>query len=212
MFVFFKAVCDSLLDILFPLSKRSERVRTYTPDELEVTPMIHSACGIEIVTLARYHTSTIEDAIKALKYERSVPAARLLSEMLTDYLLDLTSEHDAFSDRTLVLVPMPLATKREKERGYNQIELVLNELSLDLPVRPDLLFRTRETPPQTKLPRAERLRNVTGAFTTADDVSLSDLHIVLVDDVTTTGATLAEAAHILQGNGAEVTALAFAHA
>lgn len=212
MFAFLQATWDVLLDTLFPLSTRTLRVRAYTPETLKVTPMQHAACGIKIITLATYRDPTIKDAITALKYEQSVPSARLLAAMLDDYLLDLTSDEDAFSEHTLVLVPMPLAPQREKDRGYNQIKWVLNALAVNIPIRTDLLLRTRETPPQTKLPRKERLTNVTGAFATPVNTSLSNLHIILIDDVVTTGATLAAATRALEESGARVSALAFAHA
>lgn len=208
-------MCDLMLDILFPLKERASRVRTYTLDMIEATPLVHTALDIPITTLTRYRECAIEDTIRALKYEKSAHAAQLLSGLLADYLLDTLSELSLFSDRTIVLVPMPLFSARERTRGYNQITLILNHLRTSDPslsVRPELLKRIRNTPPQTRLSRSDRLKNVGHAFETLPNTSYKDLHIFLIDDVTTTGATLREASRTLEKAGAKVTALAIARA
>lgn len=219
MFIYVKrkirVMCELVLDVLFPLKERASRVRAYTLDMIEASPKVHTALDIPITTLTRYRESAIEDTIRALKYEKSVHAAQLLSGLLADYLLDTLSELSLFSVRTIVLVPMPLFSTRERARGYNQITLVLDHLrSTDptLVVRPELLKRIRDTPPQTRLSRSDRLKNVTHAFETLPNTSYKDLHIFLIDDVTTTGATLKEAARTLEKAGAKVTALAIARA
>jgi ComF family protein len=206
---------DALLDLLFPPSLRVARVRAYTPDSIHADPRTHESAGMRITTLTRYHESAIEDLVRALKYEKSVHAASLFARLLADYLLDAASELSLFSHRELAIIPMPLAPQRERERGYNQIAFVLKQAPLrdtGITLRTDLLMRVIETPPQTRLSRDMRLKNVKGAFAVPDGADLSHLHIFLIDDVTTTGATLTEAARILKRNGANVTALAFAHA
>ena len=77
---------------------------------------------------------------------------------------------------------------------------------------PRALVRTRATKQQTKLSRAERLQNMTGAFSVPDVEAVQGTHIFLIDDVTTTGATLAEAAKPILKAGAKVSALALARA
>ncbi len=104
------------------------------------------------------------------------------------------------ADRVL---PMPLARERLAERGYNQALLLARHLA---PRKTDatLLLRTRHTPAQRELTRAERLRNVRGAFA-VDPMrahELRDQRVVLVDDVMTTGATLDEFAKTLKQRGA----------
>ena len=109
------------------------------------------------------------------------------------------------------VVPVPLAPSRERQRGYNQARLLAAEVArrLDLPLDTGVLIRLRDTPPQTSLPRARRLQNVRGAFRALR--KLSGARILLVDDVTTTGATIEAAARALRRRGAVwVGALALA--
>lgn len=91
------------------------------------------------------------------------------------------------------IVPVPLSAARERERGYNQSRLLAAALAQqwDLPVFDALLFRTRHTRAQARLTPEDRLHNVASAFRVANvPASLRGAHLVLVDDVITTGATL----------------------
>jgi ComF family protein len=107
------------------------------------------------------------------------------------------------------LVPVPLAPARERERGYNQAELLARAVAAAwaLPVWRDVLFRVRATPSQTRLTPEERLRNVAGAFHAppAARDRLRGTHLVLVDDVVTTAATLNACAAALAAGGARIT-------
>ncbi|TAJ19280.1 MAG: ComF family protein [Dehalococcoidia bacterium] len=110
------------------------------------------------------------------------------------------------------VVPVPLARGRRRSRGYNQAEVAAAEVAgcLGVPVQKRWLRRTRETPPQASLTADARSRNLRGAF----EVRLPDSaprRVLVVDDVTTTGATLEEAARAFRAAGArQVYALAIA--
>ena len=121
------------------------------------------------------------------------------------------------TDAMAALVPIPLAPQRLRTRGYNQSEVLARALARKwrIPVLPELLIRTRETPTQTALTPGTRLANVAGAFATRKPgagvltpswqpgVNQPWTTLVLVDDVFTTGATLAEAARALEQAGAQ---------
>jgi ComF family protein len=113
---------------------------------------------------------------------------------------------DVLAERT-ALVPVPLSTRRERERGFNQSERLAAAIGecLALDVWRDVLVRTHFTSSQTRLTPEERLRNVSGAFrVTGDPARLRGAHLVLVDDVVTTAATLNACAAALFAGGTRI--------
>jgi ComF family protein len=106
-----------------------------------------------------------------------------------------------------LIVPVPLHRRRRLERGYNQSERLATGIGemLDSPVRSDLLTRPRPTRSQTALSQAERWRNVADAFALADAEVVAGQHVLLVDDVLTTGATAVAAAAPLRAASATVS-------
>lgn len=90
------------------------------------------------------------------------------------------------------IIPVPLHPKRFKERGYNQAEAIARGLSeaMGVPVVTDVLLRNIYTQTQTKKTRMERMQNIAGAFTICNPEKIAGGHVLLVDDVITTGATL----------------------
>lgn len=177
--------------------------------------------ALRSVRSAAWLAEGAQQAVYALKYS-GLPR---IADDLAAAMPQLHRETDGPS----VLIPLPLARKRLRARGYNQSEVLAGALGRKwrIPVFPDLLVRTRETPTQTALTPETRLANVAGAFDVrraAWDVWRRRLQInaacdtphaalVLVDDVFTTGATLAEAARALAQAGANtVFGVTFARA
>ncbi|HYM35511.1 MAG TPA: ComF family protein, partial [Steroidobacteraceae bacterium] len=102
-----------------------------------------------------------------------------------------------------LIIPVPLAVERFRDRGFNQaIEIGrIIEMRLGIPLRPDLITRTRNTREQTGLDSKARRKNVRGAF--AISAKLPAKHIAILDDVITTGSTANELARLLRRAGAK---------
>jgi ComF family protein len=136
-------------------------------------------------------------AVHALKYGG-------LPRIADDVALAMAGLRPAAAGRS-ALVPIPLAAKRLRERGYNQSDVLARALARvwKIPVC-DALVRTRETPTQTTLTPETRLANVRAAFGASAQcpMIIGDWTLIIVDDVFTTGATLAEAARALEQAGA----------
>ena len=138
----------------------------------------------------------------ALKYNGWPAVATAMARRMAN----LRFPDDVMRERSAI-VPIPLSRARLRERGYNQSELLAKALAArwELPVRTDLVTRTRATSTQTRLTPGERLRNVSGAFrAVAGRNSLRGQHLVLVDDVVTTAATLNACATALYDGGARI--------
>ncbi len=139
----------------------------------------------------------IRQAIHQLKYRNLRALAAPLAKFLSDYLVT-----NPFPEE--VLVPVPLHQKRLRERGYNQSGLLAHQLSklTNLPLVDDCLIRLRHTPPQARTSTvAERRGNVANAFTCRDH-SVCNKQVLLIDDVSTSGATLDACAAALKAAGA----------
>lgn len=138
----------------------------------------------------------LQGALHHLKYRRDVILADSLGAWLAEAWLPLGLPGE-------VAVPVPLSPQRLRERGYNQAGLLARAFAelAGLDYRPGALRRTRHTPSQVGLTARQRSSNVAGAFQAAQG-PVDGQAVVLVDDVCTTGATLAEAASALRAAGA----------
>ena len=141
----------------------------------------------------------LDAVIQGLKFRRLDYLGRHLALALAD---GLGEDLDGF-DNIDGVVPVPLHWRRRLARGYNQAERIASPLAarLGLPLVP-ALRRTRRTPPQTSLGKAERLANLRQAFRVPRPGRIRGLRLLLVDDVATTGATLDMAAAALKRAGA----------
>ncbi len=151
---------------------------------------------LERIVVASVYDGSVASAIRALKFR----GQRRLAQPLARLLFAATVDAELAPD---VVIPMPLHSMRRHERGYNQATLLARPLAraLRVPLREDALARTRATQPQTRLSRPDRHANVAGAFALTSSASRAQLagkRLLLVDDVTTTGATLAAAAEALR--------------
>jgi ComF family protein len=152
------------------------------------------------------YDATARELVHALKYQGVSALAPPMASFMAQ-----TAQREALAAD--IVVPVPLSGMRQRTRGYNQAEALARELGreLGLPVRPSALRRRRHTPPQVRSRDAgERRRNVAGAFQ-GEGNEVAGRAVLLVDDVTTTGATLSACAGARRQAGAgAVWALAFA--
>lgn len=209
------AIFRTIFEILLPRRDRIVRIDSYTLENLRVNPARHIAHNFEITTLMSYKTQAVEDCVRALKYDGTDHASLLLAEVLAEYLREEIADIRLYSNKPVALVPVPLHSSRITERGFNQVEKILEKLPDEFKngvvsrIEPKTLVRTRATPQQTRLSRVERIKNVENAFATKSE-TLHDSHIILIDDVTTTGATLVAAAKPF-GN-VSISLIALSHA
>ena len=158
------------------------------------------------ISLARAigpYEGSLRSIVHALKYDGRPTIARGLAARMREAGADVLAGAD-------LIVPVPLHSSRERARGFNQARELARHLGGPLA---DAVARTRRTPPQAELPASRRHANVRGAFEWRAAVPVKGLTLVLVDDVSTTGATLqACARRLLEAGAAEVRALTAARA
>lgn len=158
------------------------------------------------LTLGDY-AEPFDRLILRLKFGARLPAAGWIATHLASKLATTARAPGELPD---LLTPIPLASNRLTERGFNQAWEIARVMGrrLDLDASSLFLTRRRDTVSQRGLDRTARQANLRGAFGIASGASLAGRHVGLIDDVMTTGATLREAARTLKAHGAaRVTAL-----
>jgi len=135
----------------------------------------------------------LEPMVIALKYHAQLPIAPFLARMMMEAIEPVEAD---------CIIPLPLHPKRLAERGFNQSAEIARCISRGwgIPMMLDACERDRYTQPQASLTGSDRHGNVRGAFRGTRD--LAGLHVVVVDDVMTTGSTLDEVARVLKARGA----------
>ena len=165
----------------------------------EPAPASEGLCGVcrkgeqafDLARSALLFTDTLREIIHHLKYSDRVSLANPLGNLLRQCL-----EREPFTGD--LVIPVPLHRSRERQRGFNQADLIASRLGRPLAAR--LVRRRKNTPSQTGLTRGERNRNLAGAFEVRRRVSGT---VIVVDDVYTTGSTMNEIARVLKRAGAE---------
>ncbi len=146
---------------------------------------------------AFHYAPPVDELILGLKFGRRLNHARLLGDLLADYL-EPRIEPDALPE---CLIPVPLHRSRLRERGFNQAVELARPVAkqLGIPLLHSVCRRTRATPVQTGLTALERRRNIKNTFTATGLRNLR--HVAIVDDVVTTGTTVTELTRVLKRAG-----------
>ena len=204
----FKEIKESLLHLLFPhvcagcgsdiLSEQNILCMRCMNAMPETNFELHAGNPVEKIFWGRlpiinataqfYFTkeSLMQHLMHQFKYKGNKELGLQLGRIVGSQLL--------LSNRFLVdaLIPLPLFPAKEKRRGYNQATLICQGIAeyMNVPVLQDVVIRPQHTDTQTKKGRIERWKNIEGKFVLAKPEAITNKHVLLVDDVVTTGATL----------------------
>jgi len=175
-----------------------------------VSQLFWGRCRIEKAAAFSYYTrdSRIRKMIHQLKYKG---ASDIGSELGRIYAVSLRSSK--FLDDIDMIIPVPLHPSKKRQRGFNQSDEISKGISAvsGLPVDTGLLIRKTGTKTQTRKSRYDRWTNVRDIFLVTDEEKLKGRHVLLVDDVITTGSTIeACAGEILKSEGTKVSVVALA--
>lgn len=182
-------VLKQLSQLLFPLSADEQTIETSTPHSFTQKLFVRDVHKVTV--LSHFHDPEISAAVHLAKFHNHQRATMLLSTLLAHWLT-------AHAPTGCIVLPVPLSSQRQKTRGYNQVERIIANAKKSVPsivTYDHVLIRTKNTVPQTTLKRSERLMNVAGAFAANFSAAhlVKDQHVIIVDDVMTTGATLTAA-------------------
>jgi competence protein ComFC len=175
-----------------------------------------------IFSIFDYRDPAIKKSIWFLKYKNKKYLAEFFAEIIYEKIIEELSELEIFENfKNPILIPVPLSKEKRKERGYNQTELLCeNIMSLaeknkntNITYLKNIVYKTKNTLPQARIKnRRERLENLTNAFGIKNKEEIKNRNIIIIDDVTTTGATLKEIKKIIKQNGAKkIVAFTVAH-
>jgi len=146
-----------------------------------------------------HYATPVDYLISQMKFQQQLSVAAVLADLLKTYIENSQLEHGLPG----ALLPVPLHEKRLTKRGFNQSLEIVKPLakSKNIPILLNTISRSKDTPVQTNLSKSARKKNISGCFTLLEKPVHS--HIVIVDDVVTTGATTNELAKLLKKSGVE---------
>ena len=217
---FLSTVSHTFIDFLFPKSDIAKSLEALSGSQmLNLFPSPRHLDDDRVIALFDYQDSHVRDLIWEIKYKGNRNLAKNVSEVLYELLCQ------EIADRTLsenfinpILIPMPISDKKRRERGFNQTELICNELELLdsehlFVYMPEFLKKIRHTESQSHThTKTERMENLRGSMKVIGDLKPQRYSVVLIDDVITTGASIAEARRALREAGLKkVLAITLAH-
>lgn len=140
-----------------------------------------------------YYGGVLKELILKFKYKNDFTAGDILTEFLEEYIAQNINYEQ------YIITYIPLSKKSKKSRGFNQCEYMAKKIARDLSIEVlEILVKQKETKEQKTLKKDERYENIKDAFKLKKGIKLINCSIILIDDVTTTGATLNEAYELLK--------------
>lgn len=216
-----KILSTKILNVLFPVKciVCEKKDIVFCDECIEEHVHVQESSNSKIISIFNYKDKVIKDAIWKLKYTGNKKIGVIFGQVLHDKILEDISEQKIFSNFTNpLLVPIPLHKKRLRERGFNQSELTARVMSIidaeeSFSFAPNVLYKIKDTPSQAHIKdKNKRLKNLSGCFSVKDKSLVQGKNIILIDDITTTGATIHEATKTLRNAGAnQVIAFTIAH-
>lgn len=212
---------NTILDIFFPMNcvscgRNGTELCTYCINNF---PEAERESASWVFPIFDYRHPPVRKAIRLFKYKNkkrlAIIFARIIYERILEEIADL---YKLQNFKEIILIPIPLAPKRKKERGYNQSELICTEIikldkNRNFIFKKNILIKPKDTTHQANIEdRTKRLKNIIGSFIVINPEIIKNKNIILIDDVTTTGATLLEAKKSLKREGArKIIAFTVAH-
>lgn len=169
-------------------SKEAVKMCSKCYDDMDFLPVqINRIIEGKKVYCAGVYSKNLQKLIRGLKYHNQKDLAYYLAKFMTEYFSKITDKTD------FEIIPVPIYPKREKKRKYNHMNLVGEELArlTNNSLNKNLIKRVKDTKPQYKLKRHERLQNLNGAFE-VDKSNYTGKTLLLIDDICTTGSTFEE--------------------
>lgn len=207
----FATIRNTILDYIFPETESEHFVRHMNIDDVRSLPT--SPTHHLYISLWQYQHPYVKEIIRHIKYYEDDRIIHMASQCLLQKIRELVP-----LSKPTILIPMPMTHKRLRERGFNQIErladaIVAHATEHDrISHNPHILTKITETIPQTHCTRKQRLTNMRHAFSVMPDTHIGDTHVILLDDVITTGSTMQEGVRALKAHGiTHITCLALAH-
>ncbi len=212
-----RSFIEKLLQVLIPEENHLRKLLALEPVALRTILPESNIYGQDLSALFDYQNKLVRMLVKAVKFRNNPRARKVVAELLCEDLLEITSDANLFSGAIPILVPMPMSKKERGERGYNQCEELVKEMTKifgsQVRTELDLLQKVRDTERQVHLSREARTKNLDRSMEVVDPHQiLKDKSVVVLDDLYTTGSTFAEARRaLLLGGAKSVYGLFIAH-
>jgi ComF family protein len=220
----------TLTDALFPISEVEQGLFLLQPEQAyEELPSAPGYEGLavpmkDVQSIFAYKDERVMKLIWNIKYKKSTRAVKIGGYALHKKLIEIASVAPTRETTSIIIIPIPITNRRRKERGYNQCDLLVDEIewlsrgstsltSSRFIIEKNLLVRTHHVSRQTLKGRKDRVESSQGIFEVNKEVNeIKKTPIIIIDDVITTGSTMFEAIETLKKAGPEdVRGLSLAH-